>query len=1667
MTLIIRFAPAAREGAATTYHVDLDSPEVGQAHGDFVLPFAPTTQVAIQQALAPNFVLAEADAATQAALQALGPLSQLHQQVGEALGQALCASPDVASLFNRALGLATGQRQSLPVELRFGAGCDAVAALPWELLRYEGRFLVADTSIALSRYPEGLLPPTLALADLPLRVLLVLSEPLDASPIFPQQARAQLLHGLRALDEEGAVIVDLLQPPTFDTLVEAVRNGHYHLLIFYGHGVHGPDGGQLLFEDNYGAGALIRATDLGAALRNTAVRLVVLGACQSATVGEGSIWQGTAAALVQAGVPLALGMQVSMRVDAAQSFLRQFALSLAAGKPIIDAVADGRVPLIQRRYGESWFTPALYGRPAGKGDDAQRLFDRSQSLPPETADLRTEMKGLRSEIDQLERTVQGVGSVGQVGEIAKLRSARQRFADLRFQLAQQTTGGYASVTSPLYGVPDNPIFVGRSSELIEVGQYLEQEQPVVIWGPGGLGKSALAMEVAHRQSWHYPAGVLWLDCRGGPALDTLLDQIGAFCGLENLEQTPPEKKVTVVRAALARLENRCLLIWDNAENVWDDRSIRRFVRQELPDNCQLLLTTRNDPDEAMWPTVELQPLADSIMQQLFFILAGAAQVKIGGQADLDVIDPMLAWLEGHPLAVTLLVPLAKRRGLRTVWADLQQRPLKGIDAAFAVSYERLTNPQQQLFTRLSVFTIPFERNAGAAMLADVTNDNSNVEDDLDMLQQRALLQWTGERCTFHALLRQFAYARLQEWEEDVRTIHRLAAEYLQFIYDQRARTPEEGLEEVDQWERAEEWKIFASRTTVLMGSLDRLGYWSEIEARLLRAQDALSAHHNNDIQSIKQKVAEIRSSGRRIDNPQDIFQWNIITSLAAELLNHLGIITYKQARWNDALGYHEQALRMFEGIGSKKGMANAYNGLGNAYQKQGDRSCALKHYEQALNIFEDVDDHHGMAATWVYLASIYQSRMEWEKALDYYEKAQKAFEELGSNDEIAVTLGHLGIVYERKKEWDRAIEYYKNALEIDGQLGNTHGLAINFSNLGNAYKGKGEWQGAIECYQQALEKFEQTGDALGMAHTWANWGNIYQNRGERTRAIDHHMKALKLFVQVDDIYAIATTYTNLGVLCNDTGDWKLAINYCKQALEIYEQVEDNHGVAQTYNNLGNIYESKGEWDQAIDWYEKALKIFDKAGDFHGLATIYGGLGIAYQGKGQWELAVTHNAQALVLFEKLEDSHGMAKVCGNLGNVYSHKQEWTRAVNYYEQALKLFEKLGDNYGIATVHDNLGDILRDQGEWGRAIKHYERSLNGKVQVNDVYGMASAYGKLGLIYQSQQEWERAIDCYRQSLHGFEQIGESQKLAATYGSLGVIFHSQEIWDQAIKYYEQALQILEKLEDACGVAETVANLGYVYHCNEKWESAVIYYERARQMFGQSGSLSDLAVIVENLGSIYQRKENWNLSIDCYKQVLKIKEQMADLRGVAFTYGKLGLVYGSEEKWDYALESYEQALQTFKQVEDNHGIAITCGALGTIYQNKGEWKRAINFYADALHMLEQLGDSDAIVALHAQMQSCYYLQNLQNVDFLDATQAYRRDASENIEDRKSAMRSGRRMTFLATGYLVAIYVVLSLCGAINFSFQGLFRFLFATLVPAIIVGILIVGYYKYTSSNVR
>ncbi len=123
-TLTLGFS--TRDGQ--TYRLDLRGSAVGEARGQFTPPYDPATWQAVMLALEPGFVVEEADQATRAALQPLGDLAWLPETVGAALARALLADEAIRLGFGSALSMAEKRRQPLPVEMRFGPGCDVLEA---------------------------------------------------------------------------------------------------------------------------------------------------------------------------------------------------------------------------------------------------------------------------------------------------------------------------------------------------------------------------------------------------------------------------------------------------------------------------------------------------------------------------------------------------------------------------------------------------------------------------------------------------------------------------------------------------------------------------------------------------------------------------------------------------------------------------------------------------------------------------------------------------------------------------------------------------------------------------------------------------------------------------------------------------------------------------------------------------------------------------------------------------------------------------------------------------------------------------------------------------------------------------------------------------------------------------------------------------------------------------------------------------------------------------------------------------------------------------------------------------------------------------------------------------------------------------------------------------
>lgn len=219
---------------------------------------------------------------------------------------------------------------------------DQVINLPWEFLYYpDGKtFLGTDPRITLSCEYQDWTKETIegyAVKDLPLRILFVYAQPDEAPVGFIEQVRDELLKFRKTLGDK--VTLEELPNPTIDELRKAFLD-EPHVFHFLGHGTLGKlvlkdvKDGTPLFYDGESLADLVRGAD---------IKLVVLQACKGAASLSHSSFSGTAAWLVQQGIPAVVAMRYPISQTLAWRFIQEFYATLTDGQFSVDrAVQMGR-----------------------------------------------------------------------------------------------------------------------------------------------------------------------------------------------------------------------------------------------------------------------------------------------------------------------------------------------------------------------------------------------------------------------------------------------------------------------------------------------------------------------------------------------------------------------------------------------------------------------------------------------------------------------------------------------------------------------------------------------------------------------------------------------------------------------------------------------------------------------------------------------------------------------------------------------------------------------------------------------------------------------------------------------------------------------------------------------------------------------------------------------------------------------------------------------------------------------------------------------------------------------------------------------------------------------------------------------------------------------------
>ena len=307
-------------------------------------------------------------------------------------------------------------------------------------------------------------------------------------------------------------------------------------------------------------------------------------------------------------------------------------------------------------------------------------------------------------------------------------------------------------------------FVGRVEEIATVTELILRDDTrlVTLTGPGGAGKTRLALQAAADVAASFPDGTYWVPLASVRHPGLVLSTIAASLSVKEVVGDDLEE---AVRSHLRG--RRTLLLLDNAEHLLPDaaETVMSMVAIEGP---TILVTSRERlglASERVWP---VPPLSDPDSTALFIGRAGQVGSLV---ADSPAITDLCARLDGLPLAIelaaartTLFSPqqLVDRLGGRL---DLLKAP-RGTDprqqtlrATILWSYDLLDAAERRLFERLSVFVggATFE---AAAEVAGATPDVLQALIDKSLMRRRDAP--SGPRYSMLATIREFAAERLED-----------------------------------------------------------------------------------------------------------------------------------------------------------------------------------------------------------------------------------------------------------------------------------------------------------------------------------------------------------------------------------------------------------------------------------------------------------------------------------------------------------------------------------------------------------------------------------------------------------------------------------------------------------------------------------------------------------------------------------------------------------------------------------------------------------------------------------------------------------------------------------------------------------------------------------------
>jgi len=661
--------------------------------------------------------------------------------------------------------------------------------------------------------------------------------------------------------------------------------------------------------------------------------------------------------------------------------------------------------------------------------------------------------------------------------------------------------------------------IGRERDVAAVSFSLQQTgiRLLTLTGPGGIGKTRLAFQVAEELKDKFADGVYLVSLAPvrNPAL--VLSTIVQALGLKSMgDQRDDQLLVTYLH------EKAALLILDNFEQALPAaKAIAELLTFTV--YLKVLVTSRavlrlGGEHEFVVPPLDvpdLNPAADPVTLahspavQLFVQRAQAVRAGFVLTAEnARNVAEICARLDGLPLAIELAAARCKVLSPQAILARLS--------GAMGGALGLLTGGVQDLPARQQTIRQTIEWSY-------------NLLSEREQTLFRRLGVFVGG-CTLEAI--EEVYGKLKaESQPRLRSAPSISAlDSAVALVDQSLLRQVEGLDGEPRFSMLEILREYAFECLISRNELEMMR--QQHAAYFLRLVDALEP---------KLRGAEQEFALKRLDVDYDNIRAALTWSCASDIEIALRMAAALWEYWLSR-DYLSEGRAWLTDILQRSGTipslpvclrAQVLNGAGLLISVQGDQPAASVYLQESLRLFRELEDQMGEAWALNHLGQTLNLSGQQEQAVPVFEASLQLFRALGDNWHSAWVLINLGDVSLQRGETDRALQFFSEARDLFNVLNHKRGKAHAIDRLGRLAILRRDSNQATTLYSESLRLFREIGELDGCALALQNLGRLASESGQKNQAIGYLIDSLRLFGNLNDRWGFAWSLLRLAIVVRD------------------------------------------------------------------------------------------------------------------------------------------------------------------------------------------------------------------------------------------------------------------------------------------------------------------------------------------------------------------------------------------------------------------------------------------------------------------------------------------------------------------------------------------------------